>query len=329
MRIDAIAASIGSRPFVNRATSQRDAAEATQHGHKRDEIGVDSGEVGSATQSSDADSRGVLRLLENGHFKGVAELRHLIKYADQIRAQRQSDAATAVPQQVSGLMDSVNQQVDALLAPLSLRPDAQQSISTLRSDFDQALQTAVSDHASNGQVDLDGLTAALQSAFDGFVAQLQQIVDPAPAPATTIDPVAGTPAGDLTVQADVATETQAASSVAADPAGGVTPSVTSGVDPAVDPAISGNTAATVDPATGDVPQPSLADAFAALVQSFNDALAQLNQAVNSSLQLPEPQAPAPDNHGAAYARFLAIYNDLRGVSGDSASAASQSLNAVA
>src|SRR5438477_1912993 len=155
--------------------------EASETGAERD----DAQAAPAATKP--AKTAGVLRLLDAGHFNAIAELRHRIKYAEQLSTQSQAAAADAAPQQVTDLANSINSQIDALVAPLNLSGDTQDAVTALRSDFNTALQTALHDHVSDGSVDASGLASALQTAFDEFVTQLQQVIWTALVPAPSSD----------------------------------------------------------------------------------------------------------------------------------------------
>ncbi len=303
----------------------------------------------SPTQDS---PRGVIRLLQEGHFKGVADLRLRINFFDELSAQAVTTALPAVQQQSTDLAAAVGTQLTGLADTLAVDEQTQQALDAARAEFEAAVQTANEQFASGGTLNRDSLIQALQSAFDQLFDTVRvALTPPAPQDAAT------TPATDTDAQTDASTGivTDPLQGTVTAPAAslpgselstlsfelGTLPAATAPADttsdaPAKEPAIAtaatDATAATSAPAetdtavetdtTADAPAsgladtttddaPQLDDLLASFRTAFDDALAGLSDFIATATRLPDP-AP-PTGHGRAYDKFLAIYNDLRGL----------------
>jgi hypothetical protein len=261
-----------------------------------------------ATQDS---QRGVIRLLQEGHFKGVADLRLRINFFHELSAQEVANALPVVRQQATDLVGTVGTQLAGLADTLAVDEQTQQALDAGRAEFEAGVQAANEQFASGGTLNRDSLMQALQSAFG----QLFDTVRVALAPPAPQD-VATTPATDAGAQAGTSAETvtdspQAAGEIAA------AANTTSGATAKEPP-----DAAAATQTTAETPATNLAgtstddalqldDLFASFRTAFDEALASLSEFITTATRLPDP-AP-PTGHGRAYDKFLAIYNDLRGL----------------
>jgi hypothetical protein len=224
-------------------------------------------------------ARGVIRLLEAGHFRGVADVRLRINFFEELSA-RASTAAGEVAVENSGeLAQSVNSAVAQLLENLNVSEADAEAVDGLLSEFDSAVQAAVEEFNSADAVGTQGLSGSLQAAFESFVQALRPLVEPpAPEPKPATDPAA-----------------------TKDPQLGDVGMPTSGA---------GVTTADDGTVAPDEPVGVTEQAWTELVQAFDAALAAFLAPIGTAAQLPDPSPP--HGNGVAYDKFLAIYNALRG-----------------
>jgi hypothetical protein len=208
------------------------------------------------TEETDGDgdkAAGVLRLLEAGHFKGVADVRLRINFFEELSARASAAAAPAVRGQAGDLIATMNARVDELIKPLATDEAAQATVDELRGQFGAAVQAASEQYASDAGVNGDSLIEAIQSAFDVLVHGLRGLLTPPPPPG----------------EADAPAEPPAAAPV-------------EGEAPAEPPL-----------GVADTPAPSpLDNALASLTTAFDELLSGLGDSVATALHLPDPSPPS-------------------------------------
>ncbi|HUT30267.1 MAG TPA: hypothetical protein VMX13_10785 [Sedimentisphaerales bacterium] len=217
--------------------------------------------------------RGVIRLLQEGHFKGVSDLRLRINFFDEIAGIEAAQVRTVTAENASAAVASVGAVVESFLAGNELSEDQ----STAVSDAQQAFEQAVSD--------AEDKTQALNNAFAALVTALQTLFTP------PTEPEEEPPPPDAEAQAAGESSEQTIEGTTEEP-------------PAEPPA--------------EPPQEPAADAgpdWLAFIENlqaaFDAAMQQLNNAVNSTAAL--PPLSEPTGNGVAYDKFLAIYNQMRGI----------------
>ncbi|MCH8344921.1 MAG: hypothetical protein IH983_13170 [Planctomycetes bacterium] len=235
---------------------------------------------------------GVIRLLEAGYFKGVADVRLRINFYDELAQRAGQRAAEQLQSGADSLIQSVAGEAASLVATLGGDDGAAGAAESLIADFEASVRSAVEAASSEGSITVNETAASIQAAFDALVHQLRELLDPIEA---ATGPAAETPTlstHSLTDGRDAKVTTAAVEPVKVDnQVGGA-----------------GDDVVLLSPVVEPTPT-ALDDALAGLASMFEQALIDLIEAVESVSQLPDP-APAPGN-GAAYARFLAIYNQLR------------------
>lgn len=267
----------------------------------------------SGSPDAQQPAAGVLRLLSEGHFKGVADVRLRINFAEELQAQQHAQQSDAVPQAVADLTARITdafapfvQDVAAQTtaggedAPPATLPDALAAF---------AAATAVATEAfADPRGSLDDLRISLQEAFAALVSAAQPFVaaaltPPEPPPTGTEGEVAPEPP---LPQTPAPTEQLVDEEVSA----AVEPQV---ADPAPTDAILQvelPQQPPVEPADIEDPTPDpTAQFFADLQQTFDAALAQVMESLGSMGQL--PPLSAPSGNGGAYAKFLAMYQALQ------------------
>jgi hypothetical protein len=209
--------------------------------------------------------RGVIRLLEAGHFKGVADVRLRINFFDELAAKAGVAGAHVATAGTGELVANVSGQARELLAGWELDEESQEAAEEALAQFELAAHTSLEGVTNGGKLDSRNLAEALQSVFDAFKAQLATLMPPA---APEIPPPDD---GDDPAETELLNPDEAAE----------TPSPASGLD--------------------------------LLAQYFDEQLADLLTSVGDASQLP-PLSSEPTGNGKAYAKFLAMYNELAGQS---------------
>jgi hypothetical protein len=160
--------------------------------------------------------------------------------------------------------------------------------------FEEAVRETIQTAADGQPIDPEALAGALRSAFADLVDGLKGLQPGEPAPGSFEPSLMAITPDVLT--ADVAVDAEAA----------LTP-VDRGV--ALDAVATEDTADAISAEAESAETGEAGDPFAALTVAFEEALAQFLDTISEAMRMPEP-APAP-GHGAAYAKFLAIYESLR------------------
>jgi len=262
---------------------------------------------------------GVVRLLEAGHFRGVADVRLRINFFDELSARTMASAQPVIQDRSRELIETVSGELNQLLDGLAVDESARREIDELVGAFEASVQAAIEEFTGDGAIDRAALSDAARSAFDALVERLGELLAtpvPEPEPQPTPDATAVAAGKDPFAAPVVATADQALSVKAPDSAALETASsadLTRANTPTqVVPGRSAD-ARTDDPV--DEPNATFQDALASLTEAFDAALASLLKSIESAMQLPDPSPP--NGNGVAYAKFLAIYNELRGLARDS------------
>jgi len=192
--------------------------------------------------------KGVMRLLLEGHFKGVADVRLRINFFDELAAGPPPDLTPVIEAETADLLAAVNTELGALLTSGELGPEQIVALIGAQSVFGTTVGQLVQEYTEGGNDDIASFLTEIQSAFDVLAESLSPLLAALPAPEPLVeDPVA----------APVAT--------------------------------------------------LLDDLHAAFSTAF-DALQEALSAAGDPL----PPLSPPSGNGAAYDKFLAIYNALRG-----------------
>lgn len=208
--------------------------------------------------------RGVIRLLQEGHFKGVSDVRLRINFFDEIAALETAQLQTVTQEKTDGVLASVATVVTSFLEG----NDPTEEQSTAIADAQQAFEQAIAD--------AEDKTQALNDAFAALVAALQTIFTPPPD-----------------------AETQPAT----EPSDQTLEETTD--EPPSEPEEPPEELPPADPG------PDWLTFIQNLQAAFDAAMDQLNSAVNSTSAL--PPLSEPTGNGGAYDKFLAIYNQMRGI----------------
>jgi len=191
------------------------------------------------------DGKGVLRLLQEGHFKGVSDIRLRINFFERLNDIEAAKLQAVAEQKVNAVLESVGGVVDTFLEEENeLTEEQTAGVSELQETFVQA----VSGYTNEPVIDLN-------NAFEDFVEALRNLFTP---------PI-------QTQEENTTTEAEST----------------------------------------DAPELPWQTFIEDLQSAFATATNELTQAFAEVRILPE--LSEPNGNGVAYEKFLAIYNELRGL----------------
>lgn len=122
------------------------------------------------------EAKGVLRLLEQGHFKGVADVRLRINFHEQIQTADSQIQQQATEQAVTGLSETVGTQLDEIVASGDLTEEQLAELTEAKQTFDQA----VSDVEQNSPQLIQDIQAAFDTLTQTLSPLLVTAVEPSP-----------------------------------------------------------------------------------------------------------------------------------------------------
>lgn len=238
----------------------------------------------SAPATPDESPRGVIRLLQEGHFRGVADVRLRINFAEELQGIQAAGTGALLNEALPALQRELDAAIEAFVGEGSLPEEAVSTLREAQTAFNTQLGTLL-EGGEDGVGPADDVFAALRTAFEDFLASL---VPPQAPEEDAILPIAGD---------------------AAEVPAGTPESALAVTEPTTVPVAEGET---------DLP----GDAFAGLRETlrgiFEETLASAQDSIDA---LALPPLSEPNGNGRAYEKFLAAYDDLFGVGSDSASSA--------
>lgn len=220
-------------------------------------------------------AKGVLRLLQKGHFKGVADLRLRINFMDEIQEMEVQNLIESAQEGFEEFNQTVQQESTTLSESGLLDESQAEALDT----FIANAETAQAEFLESEDKSVETLVINLQSNFDSLVGVLNTPSEPAERDSGTIDPetqVSDTPVTDLEPTSLEINATEI-----------------------------GPEAVSEDPAETSNPLDELVQNLQEVVQSMMDKLA-------SDLSGTTVFGPVsePTGNGKAYAKFLSIYEDM-------------------
>jgi hypothetical protein len=219
-------------------------------------------------------AKGVIRLLQAGHFKGVADVRLRINFFDELQTLEHASLAEAAGANVSSLLGAVNAKVDELVDAGELTDEQAASVGEAHDAFTTAVQQLVEDFQNGGGTNTQPLLDGINTAFEEFVASLESIITPPDA------------------SQDLETQTS--------------------LSPVVGDVVEATPPAVTEQSETLPAEPSILETYIAELRDvFTEALGELSAGLSAATTL--PPLSEPSGNGGAYAKFLAIYHDLLGV----------------
>jgi hypothetical protein len=219
---------------------------------------------------------GVIRLLEAGHFKGVADVRLRLNFFDELAERAADTRRVVVEEQTEILTTGVAERIDELVDTVDIDDEARVSLQVLVDDFNASVATAVDEGHGRVSFDFDAVVDSIRLAFDTLSESIRLLV----APPDLHQGAEEEPPAEVRIDAK-----------------------RTGASVTDDPRISDGDAAD-EPATA-----TMEEALPALLDAFEEALAAFVASIDEATRVPDPTPPR--GRGAAFEKFLAIYNDLR------------------
>ena len=122
---------------------------------------------------------GVIRLLEAGHFKGVADVRLRINFHDQL-AQRAADkAADTLRTGADELVKTTASKTDEVLTSFATDEASREAVQASLDEFSESVDTTLATALKADDLDLDAIVSDLRAAFDNLVGDLRDLFGPA------------------------------------------------------------------------------------------------------------------------------------------------------
>lgn len=242
--------------------------------------------------TSQAKGHGVLRLLNEGHFKGVADVRLRINFSEQLSAQQEQQSLANLNEQTMKFVGSISDSFHDSISTLTDEEETQATLTSLLSDFESTLQGTLGD-ISISDLDPAALETSIQTSFDSFVEQLSQ---------TLAVP-------DLETETDsetVNTQSLNTSALLSDTRLDETKLNATTEETTI---LADQTVETTNIETTSSQDDSLSLFKEAFSQALTEFISSLKTTSSTSQEL-----SFYDGNGAAYDKFLAIYNNLNGVS---------------
>jgi len=264
--------------------------------------------------SSDG-SKGVIRNILEGHYKGVADVRLRIVHHEELAAieneQLKANAGPEVEKLLAAVEAAASQipEPDSTAMPEALpevsgEPGEATSVSDLYNVFAETVRALGENFQSSETPAVSEFVNGVQNAFAEFLASLHDLLIPSAEEAIA-------PLAEDSVQSDLATQDTATQDNSE--SGATSPDA---IVPAAVP-----DAMVIEELVEPLPQeepvlPASADAdyeglLGELSSAFAAAVAELERALNATSSLPELSGPT--GSGKAYEKFLAIYNELWGI----------------
>jgi len=275
-------------------------------------LGPASAENESSVEQTDesTDAEGVIRLLQEEHFKGVSDIRLRINFFDQLAEIEAQQLQAVAEEKVDGILQAVGSVIEtlseeppdeepqlpqALVATLTEvtkpliepAPESPVDVLQLQETFSRTVNQLREDFLAAQTPSTDTLLEGIQSAFDQLIESLQTALAPPEGPAEPL-------------------------SNEAPPA------------PPPDVSLANEEGGLIDPPPGPDSAPETPAIIEELTAAFESAMDELIDGF-SAVTILSPSSQ-PVGNGSAYAKFLNIYNQMREIeTSDSSPQASQLL----
>jgi hypothetical protein len=230
-------------------------------------------------------AKGVIRNLLDGHYKGVADLRLRIIHFEELSKIENNNLKEVADDKVVGLLSAVNSAVSNLLE-LNQPPQVSQesegvedlatTVSGLHQEFTASVNQLLEDFGSSDNPSKANLITGIEDFFETFITSLRDLLTP-----STEEPL---PTSNPIEEEGLTAELESL-------------------------AIENPTES--EPESSDPVETDYTNYISEVSSVFTIAIADLTEALNNLAVLPE--LTEPTGNGVAYDKFLAIYNEMRGV----------------
>jgi hypothetical protein len=151
-----------------------------------DQIAGDDTETSEISTNDAPKVKGVIRRLQEGHFKGVADVRLRINFNDEIMALEQGEAARVAEEGVSALIELVDSEITSLLETEGLDEQAIAAVNEAKNAFMTGIPATTGDPISGLRSSFEDLTSSLNTALG--VAEEPSVEEPINNPDPVIEP---------------------------------------------------------------------------------------------------------------------------------------------
>jgi hypothetical protein len=239
-------------------------------------------------------AEGVIGLLQEGHFKGVADVRLRINFNEELAVLEAAQLKAVAEEKIDGVLEAVGVSSAGISALSAAGEDEGDEVSELQEAFVQAVNEAKEEFLAGEKPSVDDLVGDIYSAFAVFLEGLQNLLTPAIETGEEGD--AGVEGSEEGAEEDIG--------------GGVGSKEINATGAVVEESgDSPEPASIMAPATGL--EPDLQSYIEELESAFEAAMEELIGGLWEVQILPELSEPS--GNGVAYEKFLAIYNELRGI----------------
>lgn len=139
---------------------------------------IDSDDGRSASEKAD-NVPGVIRLLEAGHFKGVADVRLRINFHDQLEQRAEDKAANTLRTGADELVKTTASKTDEVRTSFATDEASREAVQASLGAFSESVDTTIATALKADDLDLDAIMSDLRAAFDDLVAGLRDLFGPA------------------------------------------------------------------------------------------------------------------------------------------------------
>jgi hypothetical protein len=284
-------------------------------------------------------TKGVIRNLLDGHYKGVADVRLRIVHFEELAQIENANLKEAAGDNVGQLLGSVDSTVNELLNSIppteanSESEDAQDTaaiVTELHQEFTASVNQLMQDFVASDNPSTNSLVMEIEGLFEAFMTSLKDLlIPPAEEPLTETEPTEPEeelPAPEPEAVAPEATEEEPPAiepelteptaleqePPAAEPEPTATEEPTEGQPELVAPVETEEPPALeVEPEPTAPAEPDYTSLIDSISTAFEAAISGFTQVLNSTTALPE--LTEPTGNGAAYDKFLTIYNQMLGI----------------
>jgi hypothetical protein len=133
-----------------------------------------------AADDGGEEGQGVIGLLQEGHFKGVADVRLRINFFDELAAIESGELKTASEGSINGVLGAVGGDAESLLSLSETPEEDRDGLQGLQDAFAAAVNAANEEFMGAEVPSKDGLAESINWAFEAFIDGLQQLFGPEP-----------------------------------------------------------------------------------------------------------------------------------------------------
>lgn len=280
------------QPPVRKQTKHNATPEARQAKPQDPTEPVEKSATAAETAPQQNRAQGAIRLLQEGHFKGVAALRLRINFFDQLSALEQKTIQVTAQEGVDELTLAMQEQVTGLNKSGLIGEETQPQLAELTDTFINEIQSSV----AGEKLDQQQLTMTLEQHYGTFRTALHELLLP---------PVSTIPQEAESAQLAATDEILPAAEQAAEN----NPPAISTLETEL---VAGQTVVSPLHAVKESESHAqLAASLDALDSTFHSQLSRIEECLQGAALPSVPEQP--DNNGAAFQKFLSIYQEIQGI----------------